>query len=353
MLGWEYQILMKPSLKDTLVGALPASVSAAQALKSAPIQAEPLLEQDRLFFVDLYADHVRLDPDLNGFSFQFNVSEQHLDLMYSKNLDSLQKDGAQQNKQTCPQEDHEGDQPDIESQNHVNQCIFSSHAGLKKSIVFRNHESEGKALKSLTLTIEEGLHLSCIFMGMPLDQKLQLEAGASLQLFTRVSGCERVKVSLKGEGASLALQGLMEGHQKERLSYDLTVRHEAHSTESKIEMRGIADQESQISFSGLICVPPEIRQVVADLQTANLLLSSKARIDARPELEIESDEVVCHHGASVGNLDENALFYLESRGFLKAEARALLVDAFRALAFKDFSSIAKWLNRPMELHHEQ
>jgi Fe-S cluster assembly protein SufD len=75
-------------------------------------------------------------------------------------------------------------------------------------------------------------------------------------------------------------------------------------------------------------VAPGADQTEAHLKTANLLLSPHAEIDTKPELVIEADEVVCSHGATVGQLDDKALFYLRSRGIPEAQARQMLTLAF-------------------------
>ena len=81
-------------------------------------------------------------------------------------------------------------------------------------------------------------------------------------------------------------------------------------------------------FNGLITVAPGADQTEAHLKTSNLLLSPHAEIDTKPELVIEADEVVCSHGATVGQLDDKALFYLRSRGIPEAQARQMLTLAF-------------------------
>ncbi len=152
---------------------------------------------------------------------------------------------------------------------------------------------------------------------------------------------EELDVHLRGDGARLKISGLQSGVGRAHLDYQLRVYHEADATGSEVEFSGIADDHSRVIFDGLIHVPAHIKGVDANEQTRNLLLSNTAEIDAKPELEIYSHEIACRHGASVGNLDENALFYLQSRGFSASEARLLLVQAFKARVFDQGSLVGQ------------
>jgi Fe-S cluster assembly protein SufD len=94
-------------------------------------------------------------------------------------------------------------------------------------------------------------------------------------------------------------------------------------------------EQSRVIFAGLIHVPNQVKGIDANEQSRNILLSNRAEIQAKPELEIYSNDIAaCRHGASIGNLDENALFYLQSRGFVESEARLILINAFMASLFE-------------------
>jgi Fe-S cluster assembly protein SufD len=77
-------------------------------------------------------------------------------------------------------------------------------------------------------------------------------------------------------------------------------------------------------------VRPDAQKIDSSQSNMNLLLSDKARIDTRPQLEIHADDVKCSHGSTIGKLDEEALFYLRSRGLSEPDARALLTEGFVA-----------------------
>ena len=99
-------------------------------------------------------------------------------------------------------------------------------------------------------------------------------------------------------------------------------------TSSREDYRGIADQRGRVVFNGKVVVDEKAIKTDAQQSSRNLLLSSTAEIDTKPELEIYNDDVKCAHGATVGQLDANALFYLRSRGLDASQARALLTYAF-------------------------
>jgi len=104
--------------------------------------------------------------------------------------------------------------------------------------------------------------------------------------------------------------------------------------------RGVADQRARGILHGAITVAAGADGADARLQTKNLLLSPHAEIDAQPVLEIHADEVKASHGATVGQLDANALFYLRSRGIPAAAARSLLIGGFCREAFADIADAA-------------
>ena len=94
--------------------------------------------------------------------------------------------------------------------------------------------------------------------------------------------------------------------------------------------RAVLDGQSRSVFSGRVHVAPNAVKADADQSSRGLLLSQKAEADSKPSLEIWTDDVKCRHGATVGRLDEAALFYLRSRGLEEPTARGMLVEAFAA-----------------------
>ena len=88
------------------------------------------------------------------------------------------------------------------------------------------------------------------------------------------------------------------------------------------------DGKARGVFQGKVRVAPDAQKTDGQQMSRALLLSRDAEADAKPELEIFADDVVCSHGATVGELDENQMFYLKSRGIAEADARNMLIDAF-------------------------
>jgi len=139
-----------------------------------------------------------------------------------------------------------------------------------------------------------------------------------------------INVQLRGAAAHTELRGLVFARQTQHLDVRTCIEHQAANTGSDEEYRGIAGDRGRVVFNGKVIVAKDAQKTDARQSSRNLLLSPTAEIDTRPELEIYANDVKCAHGATVGRLDETALFYLRSRGIDIAAARALLTQAFAA-----------------------
>lgn len=139
---------------------------------------------------------------------------------------------------------------------------------------------------------------------------------------------QAMTVLLAGTGASAAVHGLFLADGHRHIDNRTRVEHQAPRTISRETFRGIADDHGHGIFNGKIIVQPGAPGSNAALTNRNLLLTTTAEIDTKPELEIYVDDVRCSHGATTGQLDANALFYLRSRGLDPAAARQLLTLAF-------------------------
>ena len=135
-------------------------------------------------------------------------------------------------------------------------------------------------------------------------------------------------VTLGGTEARLALDGLYLPRGRQRHDHVISVDHAASRCRSTQRFKGIVDDHAYGSFVGRIIVRPGTVANDASQSNHSLLLRPTAQADTRPWLEIFADEVRCIHGATVGRLDDEALFYLRSRGVSLPEARAMLVAAF-------------------------
>ena len=133
---------------------------------------------------------------------------------------------------------------------------------------------------------------------------------------------------LAGEGGECLINGLFLGRGQEHLDNYMLVEHAKPHCESRQFYNGILDEQSHGVFHGRIVVHKDAQKTDAKQTNRNLLLSDDAQIDTKPQLEIFADDVKCTHGATIGQIEENALFYLRSRGIDEVSARRLLLEAF-------------------------
>ena len=141
-------------------------------------------------------------------------------------------------------------------------------------------------------------------------------------------GRHETHIHLDGEEANVALSSIYMARGNQH--HDMTTRmlhHVPLCTSSQL-IRGVLDDTARGVFQGKVLVAEGAQKTDGQQMSRALLLSRKAEADAKPELEIYADDVVCSHGATVGELDENHLFYLRSRGIDSDEARMMLIEAF-------------------------
>lgn len=135
-------------------------------------------------------------------------------------------------------------------------------------------------------------------------------------------------VHLAGEGAQAEMSGLYFGFGHQTLDQQITVVHAAKDCTSRQSYRGVLDDASTGVWNGGVDVRPGADGTDSEQSNDNLLLSRQAEVNSMPRLEILADEVSCQHGATVGQLDQEALYYMRSRGIPKAEASRLLINGF-------------------------
>ena len=139
----------------------------------------------------------------------------------------------------------------------------------------------------------------------------------------------RVEAILHGNGATAKLQGLYVEDGRQHLDRYTLQDHRAADGTSDLLFKGVLTDKSRSVFSGLIRVSPEGKKTAAYQQNRNLLLSRAARADSIPNLEIGANDIVgCSHGATVGKVDEEQLFYLMCRGLSRIDATHLIVEGF-------------------------
>ncbi len=152
-------------------------------------------------------------------------------------------------------------------------------------------------------------------------RRVDLELGAAL---TR----HELNVRLEGDNAKVTANGVLLGNGRRHIDTRLGIEHIARDTASEMVWRGVAANRSRVVFHGGIHIRPGADGADANLSNKNLLLSADAEIDTQPTLVIDAEEVKAAHGATVGQLDDNALFYLRSRGLPQQQAQQLLSAAF-------------------------
>ncbi len=131
-----------------------------------------------------------------------------------------------------------------------------------------------------------------------------------------------------GEGAHLQLDGVFLGAGSQHCDNTTFVNHAVPSCTSSQVFKGVLDEQSRGVYQGQVTVAKDAQQTDGRQLVKTLLLSDQAEIDAKPELKIFADDVKCAHGATAGDIDDEQLFYLRSRGIDEVTARALLVEAF-------------------------
>jgi len=162
--------------------------------------------------------------------------------------------------------------------------------------------------------------------------QLSLDAESNITtnhlIFGEVELQEKITVQLAHERALCVNNGLYDLAGNSKLFLDIAIWHIANDCESKVFFKGIATDVAQANFSGQITVREGALRTKARLDNKNLLLQDTARIVSSPALEIYADDVQCSHGATVGQLDAQALWYLQSRGIDADMAKQMLTQAF-------------------------
>lgn len=162
--------------------------------------------------------------------------------------------------------------------------------------------------------------------------KVQMAQGAvfNLNVITLHGGeiSNEIEVNLNGKGGECCVNGLYLADGQQKVSTKVNIFHNVPECHSSQLFKGILDGESRTSFSGKIYVAKDAQKTEAYQANNNLLASKTAKAYTQPHLEIYADDVKCSHGATVGSLNEDELFYMRSRGIAKDEAKLLQQQAF-------------------------
>ena len=137
-----------------------------------------------------------------------------------------------------------------------------------------------------------------------------------------------INIKLLSSNATCQLNGLYIAKSKQHIDNHTCIEHQSPYSTSMENFKGILDDKARAVFNGRVIVQEGAIKTNAQQNNANLLLSNDAEIDTKPQLEIFNDDVQCAHGATVGQLDEQALFYLCARGIDQQQAKTLLTFGF-------------------------
>jgi len=200
------------------------------------------------------------------------------------------------------------------------------HAPSLSNAYTRLVTGDGAKLSHYRVVVDgaDGNHIGTVEMEIGRDSEVE---NFSLALSGRLIRVD-VDARMGAPGGTLRLNGVFLAGDAQHIDHHTQVVHAASHTTSEEVYKGIADGTGRGVFNGKIVVPAGVAKVVANQSSHNLLLSSEAEIDTKPELEINADDLRCAHGATVGQLDDDSLFYLQSRGVPAEDARALLTFGF-------------------------
>ena len=209
--------------------------------------------------------------------------------------------------------------------------IVERHQSLNENPVLTNSVTEIFAQKRAIVDyykIQNDVQTANLIDNTYISQKY--ESRVSVHTFSFGGNITRNNLNFyhHGERIDSTLKGITIIGDKQHVDHYTLVNHEQPNCESHQNYKTILDGAATGVFNGKIYVEKEAQKTDAFQQNNNILLSDKATINAKPQLEIFADDVKCSHGCTIGQLDENAMFYMQQRGIPKKEAKALLMYAF-------------------------
>ena len=176
-----------------------------------------------------------------------------------------------------------------------------------------------------------------VYLNEPVDLQLEQEAGSRVKIVVvdfETSNCRaleianRITIEQQGEGCVTEIYALAWLQGTDRVTTETKVTHAVGGGRSEQLVKYVLDGQSKGRFVGELKIAPDAQEVEAHQTNRNILLSEEAEMRTQPQLEIYADDVKATHGASTGQLDESALFYMQQRGIDPGCARQLLIGAF-------------------------
>jgi Fe-S cluster assembly protein SufD len=216
---------------------------------------------------------------------------------------------------------------------HASARVIESYVSLGNARYFTNAVTEivlgeGAHLAHYKIQRESqrAFHIGTTEVRQPRDSKYASFSFATGAALSRTN----IYSTLEGEGAEVWMNGLYMVDGEQHVDHQTRIEHAAPNCASHEVYKGILSGASHAVFNGKVFVKPIAQKTDGKQENNNLLLSDKARVDTKPQLEIFADDVKCTHGATVGKLDALSLFYMKSRGLPAEVARRLLIYAFAA-----------------------
>ena len=217
----------------------------------------------------------------------------------------------------------------VEENSHVQ--IIERHQSLTVNAVLSNVVTEVFAAKSATVDyykIQNDHSNASLVDNTYVNQKSNSVVAVHTFSFGGNITRNNLNFFQNGEHIDSILKGVTIIEGKQHVDHHTLVHHIEPNCESHQDYKGIYDERSTGVFNGKVVVEKEAQKTNAYQQNNNVLVSDKATINAKPQLEIFADDVKCSHGCTIGQLDDDALFYMQQRGIPKKEGRGLLMFAF-------------------------
>ena len=209
--------------------------------------------------------------------------------------------------------------------------MLEEHFSLSTQTYFMNHVmhimAEQNALLEHYKMIREGnraIHFGHTFVQQKKDSTVSMMHLSGSGAFAR----HEVFIRLAEPGASCRTQGFYQLYDGQYVDYHIDIHHAASHSQSEMLYKGIIEKKARAVFNGRLCVEKDVQKILAYQANHHLLLSAESEAYSNPALEIYADDVKCKHGASTGQVDQSALFYLRSRGISEEEALNILLAGF-------------------------
>ena len=180
--------------------------------------------------------------------------------------------------------------------------------------------AEGASLALTEIFVSEA------FVECRIRQEARSRCSVMMAMFS--SANVRYRTDLDGAGAESELDGVFVAGGDEHCVVELRTAHNVPDCRSRSAVKGVAGGRALGEFRGLVYVAPDAQRTDAQQQNRNILLSETARITTQPQLEIYADDVKCSHGATVGQMDSEAILYMRQRGLSEAQARRVQIEGF-------------------------